>query len=295
LSTQLARHAAITGFGGLGMVVRKKNSVADKNNQQPILVLMYSVTGGTMNSIHFKPLRCLTCLALGAALCGAPLPGSSATTFDFSHLTGASPTDFRPEGTENIDYWNCTGGDFCSSNLNRGKLGGALHFFIGPIRVWVKGYYQTSNTTQQVTVVQDHEPSYDPTRQIGAGLGVYHVTGDNNDDNVAIHEKLVLTFDQPVAISAVNLRTEAHTNTWPGNRSFLLNGETTPLVASLTGLNLRGTEFTFEYGGNQPDQFYLAGLVVSAIPEGQTYGMLLFGLAGLGLLQRSRHHIAPKA
>lgn len=230
--------------------------------------------------------RIATCAAAG--LLAAPAFAATGTvTFDFAHLAGTAG-DFRPSEVLNQGYWSCTGNDLCSSNVDHGVLGGDLKYTAGGIGVAATGWYHSGNTYNQVSVMQDHEPAYNAARQIGAGLGVYHRTNDNSDDNITANEKLVLTFNRNVKLSGLILRSDGHDTSWSSNSTFLFNGFSTNLSGTISNLNLIGRTFTFEYGGRKADQFYLGGVVVSAVPEPETYAMMLSGLAALGLIARRR-------
>jgi hypothetical protein len=63
------------------------------------------------------------------------------------------------------------------------------------------------------------------------------------------------------------------------------------LAGSINNINAVGRTFSFEFGGASPDQFYLSGVVVSAVPEPETYAMMLLGLGALGLVARRRRAV----
>jgi hypothetical protein len=228
--------------------------------------------------------RLATCAAL--ALLSVPTFAGT-VTFDFAHLAG-SAGDFRPNEVLNQGYWSCTGNDLCSSDLSHGVLGGDLKYTAGGIGVAATGWYKNGSSYSQVSVVQDHEPGYNAANQIGAGLGVYHLTNDNSDDNITGNEKLILTFNQDVKLNSLILRSDGHDTSWVNNSTFLFNGVSTKLSGTVSNLNLIGRTFSFEYGGSKADQFYLGGVVVSPVPEPETYAMLLLGLGALGLVARRR-------
>ncbi len=223
-------------------------------------------------------------LTLAAWACALPVMAAN-VTFDFANLRGKS-TDFKPSEQLNSGYWKCTGSDLCSSNLDGGRLGGDLQYSAGGINVSATGFYRSGNSWQQVTVVQDAEAGYDPARMIGAGLGVYHKTGDNSDDNITSGEKLVLTFSKPVYLQSLMLRSDGHNTSWNPNSTFLFNGQSTKLSGLITNMHAYANRFEFTFGGNKPDQFYLGGIVVSQVPEAETWGMLGVGLLLLGLAKR---------
>ena len=86
------------------------------------------------------------------------------------------------------------------------------------------------------------------------------------------------------------MRSEGH-NTNFDNKTFLFNGVSTGLIGNLTNINTVGRTFSFEFGGARPDQFYLGGVVVSAVPEPETYAMMLLGLGALSLFARRRRAV----
>jgi hypothetical protein len=221
-------------------------------------------------------------LLAAALISGATVaPASAASVFDFSNLTfnggvnqGFLPTPLIP----------CTAGDLCSSNVDGNVRNGALTYTQGGIQVVATGTYNNA----VAAVVQDHENGY-VAHSIGAGLGVYHISGNTSDDNVTAGERLTLTFDRLVNLSSIELRSEGHNTTgWLTGASFLFNGASTLLQGTMSGLNLTGTTFTFAYGGTNADQFYLGAVTVSAVPEPGAFAMLVAGLGMLGCVARRR-------
>jgi len=222
-------------------------------------------------------------------------PASATTvTYDFSNLqfNGNNNVGFLPDETLQSGYWQC-GGDICSSKLTDpvNPLGGDLKYTAGGITTTATGYYLNQGIWNQAAVVQDAENNYNALKQIGAGLGVYHMTNNSSDDNITTNEKLILKFATAVKLSALSLRADGHHSVWVPGTTFLFNGVNTVLAGDINGLDVVGTEFTFAFGGNHPDQFYLGGLTVSTVsdvPEPSIYALLFAGLGAMYLIGNRR-------
>lgn len=234
----------------------------------------------------------LSKIVAASTLLFATLPAFAATAFfDFSDLeyakgknTGLLPSE--PSG----GYFACTGADLCSSNVDNKKaaLGGDLKYTVNGITATATGQYFSQNKWTTASVVQDSENGHNFAKQIGAGLGVYHTSGDSSDDNITNKEKLVLSFAGPVKLDAAFLRSDGHDTAWKKDATLLLNGVEYKLAGSLLPQNMVGSVFTFEFGGKKADQFYLGGMTVSAVPEPSSYAMLLGGIGLMGLIARRR-------
>ena len=224
-------------------------------------------------------------LALGLAAGGA-----GAAQFDFYKLGRGAGLDFLP--TNGVA---CTGGDLCSGNFpSLLAPDPGLTFAVGSLTATATGSYVTG---APAATVQDHESGWiDPRVGVGvpgtgAGLGVYHVNNDTSDDNITFGETLTITFNQLVTLTGIGLANDGHQiNGWASNATFLFNGVETglPAGAGITGLNLVGTVFTFAYGGRYADQFYLASMTVTPVPEPEVYAMLGIGLGLMGWVGRRR-------
>lgn len=228
-----------------------------------------------------------------SALLAATAPAFAAVAvFDFSNLeyVGGHNTGLLPSESLGSGYWGCTGGDICSSNIDgHGHTqGGNLVYTVNGISATATAQYQSHAQWRDATVVQDHENGYSAASKIGAGLGVYHEAGDSSDDNITRGEKLTLTFAGPVTLSAVMLRSDGHDTSWSRNATFLLNGTSYKLSDTIAPAALTGSVFTFQFGGAKPDQFYLGGMTVSAVPEPSSYAMLLAGVGLMGFIARRR-------
>ena len=101
-----------------------------------------------------------------------------------------------------------------------------------------------------------------------------------------------MTFSQVVNLTSISLRSDGHNVTgWTAGDTFMLNGVNTllPVGTGDIALNLTGTQFTFAFGGRQADQFYLSGMTAAAaVPEPETYALMLAGLAAIGFAARHR-------
>jgi hypothetical protein len=220
--------------------------------------------------------------ALLAAVVALP---ASAITFEFDNLkwNGHTNSGFLP-----TDGISCTGGDLCSSNVDHGVLNGDLTFVNGGLTVAATGYYKG----RTAAVIQDHENNFNLANGVGAGLGVYHVSGDPSDDNITTGEKLVLTFDHPVELTSFSLRADGHNDLdWISHGTFLFDG-TSMLLPKGTGvvnlLNTISSSFTFAFGGPHPDQFYVSAVTVTPVPETSTYALMAAGVGIVGFVVRRR-------
>ncbi len=241
-----------------------------------------------MKNIYSKTLLA-TALALSA------LSASATTTpvvFDFANLKFSSglSTGFLP--TNGV---LCSGGDLCSQNYTTGMgaTGSALTFASGSISVDAYGFYRGGIAS----VVQDHENGFNNATQRGAGLGVYHKTGDNADDNITAHETLKLSFSQAVSLTSIGLRSDGHNTSWTSGALFQYsydgaNWTTTALQGSVSPLNATNvTSLYLRYSLATPaDQFYLSSVTASvmAVPEPESYALLLAGLGLLGAVAKRR-------
>jgi hypothetical protein len=218
------------------------------------------------------------------------------TVFDFASLKGNN-VNFGLKPTDGI---NCTGADLCSSNVNGNVLNGDLTFVKNGLTVLASASYNGSASGTHAAVVQDAESRYNgllsgPTA-IGAGLGVYH-SNNNSDDNITTGESLKLSFDHVVNLSSVGLRSDGHnTTSWINQATFQYSFDNTLWVTALLPKNSgqfslahTGKDFYFRFGGgSKADQFYLSSMTVTAVPEPETFALLLAGLGLVGAVVRRR-------
>jgi hypothetical protein len=235
----------------------------------------------------------ITLAILSVAAASSFAAPAATTTFDFAHLT--SNNNGGTGGTTPVSgYTKCTTGDLCSSNVDSGVFGGSLDYKKNGFEVLASATFfnPTSLLTQSASVVQDHISG----SEVAAGLGVYHVRGNSSDDNVTTGETLKMSFNQVVKLSSIGLSTEGHTTSWTGqwaNKTFEYRVDSgawkQTTLASNVSLTETGKDFYFRLGSARTaDQFYLGAMTVAAVPEPETYAMLLAGLGLMGAVARRR-------
>ncbi|MBD5778481.1 VPDSG-CTERM sorting domain-containing protein [Pelagicoccus sp. NFK12] len=146
--------------------------------------------------------------------------------------------------------------------------------------------------------IQDSEAGWTDVK--GAGLGVYKSINPIvlSDDNIDVGETLILTFDQVVTLSKIELRSDKHgILNWVDGGTFLLNGVSYGLPKGVGTVHplglLTGTVFTFAHSGGISDptggpseDFYLASIDVAVPDSGSTLALLGLGLLGLAGVAR---------
>ncbi|MEI7763293.1 MAG: FxDxF family PEP-CTERM protein [Comamonadaceae bacterium] len=227
---------------------------------------------------------------------------SAQTVFDFANLTYNNnvSSGFKPSNGV-----LCNSGDICSSYGSSPLAGGSLTFQNGGITVDAfASYLGSAFGGSGAAVVQDHENGYNGllsgSNAVGAGLGVYHLPNDTSDDNITSGEVLKLHFNQGVTLSSIGLRSDGHNTTnWSSGATFQysLNNATwtTGLLPASNGqfaLNQTGQDFYFRVGSGSNDQFYISS--VTAVPEPETYAMMLSGLGLMGFIARRRKQSASR-
>lgn len=231
-------------------------------------------------------------VAVAASLLSTLAVPARAAKFDFGDLEWRDKANagFLPTAGAHT----CTGGDLCSSDVDHHKFGGALVYTSGFLTATATGWYDG----KQVAAMQDYDNNY-PTNK--AGLGVYHASGDNSDDNITKGESLVLTFSQPVDISEIGLRADGHNATdWIPGATFLMSidgGASKSMLlpkgsGQIVGHDFVGQTFTFSFGGVKADQFYVSDLsVAAAVPEPAVPALMLSGLGLFAALRRPRQRL----
>lgn len=224
-------------------------------------------------------------ILLAGAVFAAPAVQAQ-TVFDFANLTNNGNSGFLP--TNGV---SCTGGDKCSSDVSS-VLNGTLSFASGGISVNATASYNGGAFGSGAAVVQDHENGYNNAASIGAGLGVYHQLNNSSDDNITVGEALKLSFNKTVTLSAIGLRDDGHNTSFSAGTKFdysfdNLNWTSANLTSSVA-LNHTGQDFYIRYGSTNGAQFYLSSMTVAAVPEPETYAMLMAGLGVIGFISRRR-------
>lgn len=140
------------------------------------------------------------------------------------------------------------------------------------------------------------------------GLGVCGVLSSTkqcvpgSDDNVTTGEVLVLTFDNAVTIDSIWFNNNHDGDGTLSGNKIKIGGADYSLV-SATGVPsfnddwkptvsfsvAAGGSLSFMLASTDADQFYISGMTITAaIPEPETYAMLLAGLGLLGFAARRR-------
>lgn len=220
---------------------------------------------------------------------------ASPLVFDFANLQHHSSvySGFLP-----TDGISCFGHGLCSSDAPS-TYGGDLTFINSGLTVHALGSYDGGAFGSGAAVVQDRDNAYNGLlsgiNAIGAGLGIYH---RDIGDNISSRETLWLHFDQEVSLTSIGLRSQAHnTTSWGSGATFQYSFDNAVWITGLLPLNVgqfglahTGTDFYFRFGGPaiHSDQFYLSSVTVSAVPEPETYAMLMAGLSLIGFSLRNQ-------
>jgi len=227
------------------------------------------------------------------------------TNFNFYKLdTNGATTDFRPtSGTFYDGSHGCSSGDLCSSKVigaSGTTLGGSLIYTLDGITATATATSKPSRGDRvAATVVQDSVGTWTTVNGhagSGAGLGVYHKFNDTSDDNVQSDDRewLTITFNKAVTIKGIGLQNEGHINFTTDNKFKLavdgFSNDLTFKAGAFNAYDFTGTSFTFSTGClTGSNQFYLSELdVVAAVPEPETYALMLAGLGVVGFMAKRR-------
>ena len=200
------------------------------------------------------------------------------TSYNFPTVAGAGAGTFV----------GCTSGDECAI-----AAGGTMSFFSGA--VGATGYYATTTARSMLDNFSD--------RPVGSGLkwvglGVYHKSPlDTSDENITANEKLVLTFKAPVVLTSAFLRAEGHYANFATGAKFGVQSSGGVVDFSLTnnvnlysivdaGLGASKTWTFYGYSDDAMKQYYVSS--VTAVPEPETYALMLAGLGVIGFMLRRR-------
>lgn len=223
------------------------------------------------------------------------LAGSAHAAYGIGHdgaFTWEQVRFYGPAGGANATYTHgqpmylgqtaqdlCTGADRCGAQLSFDTLvGGTLK---------VTGSDADASTAN--LAIQDRSPSYGGLGVIGRKNG--HLVGG---DEINRGDTLTLSFDHAVKVVGFHFFDKDHGG-WDLNRGdqFGLSVDNGPVKFfdlqnfPWYGANstLVGTSFTFSY---KNEDYYLGAIKVAAVPEPQTYAMLLVGLLAGGFMLRRR-------
>jgi hypothetical protein len=185
------------------------------------------------------------------------------------------------------------GNPVCGFNSGSDVCGTSMTFTQGLISAVATATYlgSATNGTVPVRVVQD----FNGSKPTYVGLGVYHELGNTADDNITLNEVLTIAFNDTVTLTGLNFLADGHVAKFAAGDAFLLNDTGTHFGTngSISNLSLTGKVFNFGYGaggleGANAMQYYLGGLMVSAVPEPETFTLMLAGLGLMGVVARRR-------
>lgn len=122
----------------------------------------------------------------------------------------------------------------------------------------------------------------------------------NSDDNITAGESVTLSFNNPVNFGVDSFNDANHDSLDNNNTNTLLIGTDLATMAEYTFQNALTQSFdgigsiTFEYGGNNPTQFYLEAATVfesgnmTPVPLPGTSLLMLGALGGMAALRRRK-------
>lgn len=109
---------------------------------------------------------------------------------------------------------------------------------------------------------------------------------DPSDDNIRAGEDVTISFENEIFLSGLTFGSRTHGSVNDAN-TLLINGQALTFGAA-SSTTFQGTSFTFAYGGDSPEVFYVRGGNVSEIPLPASGLLLLGALGGIAAAKRRK-------